>query len=392
MERAGIEPATSALQSRNFHLTGRHSTCRIGLDKGFAPISAVGASCARHALSQRKCCVNRCVAVGDGPGNQARFARERDGTREARRSGPLSVHRLLRRTGRADEKTISGTRIRQIIRPTSTEGKPRARAVESPPRRDGGYGSFTVLFRESDRGVRGRGSNHVAVADFDPFGSSEGEEVDRMLQGIRRSPDCLQETGVPLEEDHPRGRRCGARNHGSRLVRLGGRRYWNHGNTGSDEDSSQERISAKFVRAASGIINETNRVNAGGAQNDWTSADVWLQFRPLTGPNGTGTPTPNPNCDPVGLVTSFSWSNDPRRPEHRRDADERLLHREEPVQRVCVSRSQLLADAPRRRPARFGQGQCRPQHHLHRHREGLQQRCLGRGCLLRRVGGCWLRR
>jgi hypothetical protein len=70
---------------------------------------------------------------------------------------------------------------------------------------------------------------------------------------------------------------------------------------------------AKFVRSASGIINETNRVNLdpAGPQNSWTSANVWLQFRPLTGPNGTGTaPTPNPNCDPVGLVTSFSWSND----------------------------------------------------------------------------------
>src|SRR3954468_10557415 len=61
--------------------------------------------------------------------------------------------------------------------------------------------------------------------------------------------------------------------------------------------------SAKFVRAASGIINETNRVNSDGAQNGWTSADVWLQFRPLTGPNG-GNPTPNPACDRTGLVTS----------------------------------------------------------------------------------------
>jgi hypothetical protein len=68
-------------------------------------------------------------------------------------------------------------------------------------------------------------------------------------------------------------------------------------------------FSATFVRAASGIINETNRVNTGGDQNNWTSANVWLQFRPLTGPNGSGTPTPNPTCDPVGLVTSFVWSN-----------------------------------------------------------------------------------
>jgi hypothetical protein len=65
---------------------------------------------------------------------------------------------------------------------------------------------------------------------------------------------------------------------------------------------------ATFVRSASGIINETNRVCA-GSQNPWTSADVWLQFRPLTGPDGNGSPTPNPTCDPNGLVTSFTWSN-----------------------------------------------------------------------------------
>ena len=45
---------------------------------------------------------------------------------------------------------------------------------------------------------------------------------------------------------------------------------------------------ATFVRSASGIINETNRVNLdpAGPQNPWTSADVYLQFRPPTGPNG----------------------------------------------------------------------------------------------------------
>ena len=66
---------------------------------------------------------------------------------------------------------------------------------------------------------------------------------------------------------------------------------------------------ATFVRSASGIINETNRVCA-GSQNPWTSADVWLQFRPLTGPDGTGSPIPNPTCNPTGLVTtSFTFSN-----------------------------------------------------------------------------------
>jgi hypothetical protein len=60
---------------------------------------------------------------------------------------------------------------------------------------------------------------------------------------------------------------------------------------------------AQFVRSASGIINETNRINSAGAQNAWTSFDVWLQFRPPT--------HANPNCDPTGLVTAqFTYTND----------------------------------------------------------------------------------
>jgi hypothetical protein len=71
--------------------------------------------------------------------------------------------------------------------------------------------------------------------------------------------------------------------------------------------------SATFVRSASGIITETNRVNLdpAGPQNPWTSADVYLQFRPLTGPTG-GSPTPNPACDPNGLVVApFEFVNNP---------------------------------------------------------------------------------
>lgn len=62
---------------------------------------------------------------------------------------------------------------------------------------------------------------------------------------------------------------------------------------------------ATFVRSASGIVNETNRVNLnGGAQNPWSPYDVWIQFRPLYS-------TPNPACDETGLVTDYShdWSN-----------------------------------------------------------------------------------
>jgi hypothetical protein len=66
--------------------------------------------------------------------------------------------------------------------------------------------------------------------------------------------------------------------------------------------------SATFVRSASGIINETNRLNSAGAQNGWTSADVYLQFRPQTNPFGSV--VPNPTCDPEGLVTPmFTYSN-----------------------------------------------------------------------------------
>lgn len=58
---------------------------------------------------------------------------------------------------------------------------------------------------------------------------------------------------------------------------------------------------AQFVRSASGIINETNRVNTGDA------FPVWLQFRPLTNP--TGGVVPNPTCNPNGLVYApFVWS------------------------------------------------------------------------------------
>src|SRR5688572_24803138 len=59
---------------------------------------------------------------------------------------------------------------------------------------------------------------------------------------------------------------------------------------------------AKFVRSASGIVNETNRT-CEGDQNPWVDADVRLQFRPLDG-------KPNPACDPEGLVTTFTWTND----------------------------------------------------------------------------------
>ena len=58
---------------------------------------------------------------------------------------------------------------------------------------------------------------------------------------------------------------------------------------------------AKFVRSASGIVNETNR-ECDGAQNPFVDEDVRIQFRPLNG-------TPNPECDPEGLVTTFVYSN-----------------------------------------------------------------------------------
>ena len=71
-------------------------------------------------------------------------------------------------------------------------------------------------------------------------------------------------------------------------------------------------LQAKFVRAASGIINETNR-------STWIRAVLRTIGRaltcisssvPLTGPDGTGSPTPNPACDPNGLVMApFTFVN-----------------------------------------------------------------------------------
>jgi len=62
------------------------------------------------------------------------------------------------------------------------------------------------------------------------------------------------------------------------------------------------RCTAKFVRSASGIVNETGR-ECEGDQNPWIETDVRLQFRPLDG-------KPNAACDPEGLVTTFTWTND----------------------------------------------------------------------------------
>ena len=73
-----------------------------------------------------------------------------------------------------------------------------------------------------------------------------------------------------------------------------------------DGDNTQ----AQFVRAASGIINETNRVGLHGTtQNPWSPYDVSVQFRPLTGPGGTGSPTPNPACEGPTVVAPFTFVN-----------------------------------------------------------------------------------
>src|SRR5579863_4505395 len=65
--------------------------------------------------------------------------------------------------------------------------------------------------------------------------------------------------------------------------------------------------SAQFVRSASDIINETNRVCTGG--NGFSSLDVWLQFRPLTNP--TGGVVPDPACEGSTVVPVFTYTNDP---------------------------------------------------------------------------------
>ena len=70
---------------------------------------------------------------------------------------------------------------------------------------------------------------------------------------------------------------------------------------------------ATFVRSASGIINETNRVCAPDAA-PWAPTPVWIQFRPMTGPSGTGAPKANSAADPVNgtpIWTFTNWTSDP---------------------------------------------------------------------------------
>jgi hypothetical protein len=68
--------------------------------------------------------------------------------------------------------------------------------------------------------------------------------------------------------------------------------------------------SAKFVRSASGIVNETNRIGLNGTtQNPWSPYDVTLQFRPLTGPGGTGSPTPSAACEGPTVIAPFTFTN-----------------------------------------------------------------------------------
>ena len=97
---------------------------------------------------------------------------------------------------------------------------------------------------------------------------------------------------------------------------------------------------ATFVRSASGIINETNRVNLdpAGPQNPWTSADVYLQFRPLTGPERHRQPDAEPGLRPErARHGSFPCVNDATDPTIGGTPTNGLLHRDEPVQRVCLS-------------------------------------------------------
>ena len=71
-----------------------------------------------------------------------------------------------------------------------------------------------------------------------------------------------------------------------------------------------DAYTAQFVRSASGVINQTNRVHV-GFTNNWVGIpfDVWVQFRPLTGPSGTGNPTANPACESPTVVPPVTYLN-----------------------------------------------------------------------------------
>lgn len=67
---------------------------------------------------------------------------------------------------------------------------------------------------------------------------------------------------------------------------------------------------ATFVRSASDIINETNRVGLNGAaQNNWSSQDVWIQFRPMNNPYGNGV-VPNSACESTTVPGSAPFTID----------------------------------------------------------------------------------
>jgi hypothetical protein len=82
------------------------------------------------------------------------------------------------------------------------------------------------------------------------------------------------------------------------------------GGTGIDATSPSTQsfgdCTAQFVRSASDIINETNR-NCTDGYNDFSTLDVWLQFRPQTNP--TGGVVPNRACSEPTVVPMFPYSN-----------------------------------------------------------------------------------
>ena len=95
--------------------------------------------------------------------------------------------------------------------------------------------------------------------------------------------------------------------------------------------------SATFVRSASGIINETNRVNLdpAGPQNPWTSADVYLQFRPRLAPAAPAARRRTRLATRTGSSRLRLHSSTTCRRIDRRDTDFGLLHRTNPYN-VCV--------------------------------------------------------
>lgn len=71
--------------------------------------------------------------------------------------------------------------------------------------------------------------------------------------------------------------------------------------------SFSQGCTAQFVKAASGLINETNRTDTIAGSNACPRKDVQIQFRPIPPNPGTANPDCPASSETGPLLTSFQW-------------------------------------------------------------------------------------